>query len=74
MEKYVIYRIEGTSSKNFLSTIYRNSTSHSKDIGDAIEFENKDVAIRVMNYLNEREKEKYRVMCIKTTIEEDIVQ
>ena len=72
MEKYVIYKIEGTSSKKFLSTIYRNSTSHSNYIGDSIEFVDKNTALKICDYLNERETEKYKVMCIKTTIEEDV--
>lgn len=36
MELYYIVISEGTDSKNFVSTIYRNSISISSDIGDAI--------------------------------------
>lgn len=71
-EKYVIYRIEGTSSKKYIYTIYRNSTSESSDIGNAIEFENKELALSMKDYLSNREKENYKVLCIKTTIDEEV--
>ena len=44
-EKYVIYYYETATSKQYIYTIYRNSVSHSKDIGDAIEFEDKETAM-----------------------------
>lgn len=70
MEKYVIYCDETQTSRKYVYTIYRNSVSDSKDIGDAIEFEDKETAISVKNYLSKREKEQYKVMCIKTTFDE----
>lgn len=72
MEKYIIYKNEGTTSRKYLQTIYRSSTSESSDIGNAIEFPNKELAIETCNYINDREVEKFKVLCIKTTIEEDI--
>ena len=71
-EKYVIYRIEGTSSKKYVYTIYRNNTSESSDIGDAIEFGNKELALQMKDYLSDREKEKYKVLCVKTIIDEEV--
>lgn len=70
MEKYIVYFDETQTSRKYLSTIYRNSTSESKDIGSAIEFEKKEIAIGIANYLTKREKQEYRVLCIKTTFEE----
>ena len=70
MEKYIIYCDETTTSRKYVYTIYRNSVSDSKDIGDAIEFYDKDTAISVKNYLSKREKEDYKVLCIKTTFDE----
>ena len=70
MTKYVIYKNEGTTNKKFIQTIYRNSTSESSDMGDALELPNKELALGLCDYLNDRDSEKYKVMCIKTTIEE----
>lgn len=73
MEKYVIYRDDTSTSKEYVEYIYRNSISKDKDMGDAIEFYDKETAVIVCNYLNKRESGKnYKVMCIKTTIEEDV--
>ena len=71
MAKYIIYFNEGTASKKYVHYIYRNSVSDSEDIGDAIEFDSKELSLMLMEYLNKREgTTKYKVMCIKTTIEE----
>lgn len=71
MEKYLIYYNESADSKKFVYSIGRNSNSHSTDIGDAIELNDKETALRVKEYINAREGvTKYRVMCIKTTTEE----
>lgn len=70
MTKYVIYKSEGTTNKKFIQTIYRNSTSESSDMGDALELPSKELALGLCDYLNDRDSEKYKVMCIKTTIEE----
>ncbi len=73
MEKYLIYFNETSTSKQYISYIYRNSLSKSSDIGDAIEFFDKDTAIKVKDYLNKRDSvSKYKVMCIKTTIDEEV--
>ena len=70
MEKYVIYYYESATNKKYIGTIYRNSVNDTKDIGDAIEFEDRETAINVKNYLSKREKEDYKVLCIKTTFDE----
>lgn len=70
MEKYIIYFDETQTSRKYLSTIYRNSTNESKDMGSAIEFDKKEMALGISEYLSKREKQEYRVLCIKTTIEE----
>ena len=73
MEKYLIYFNETPTSKQYISYVYRNSLSKSSDIGDAIEFDDKDTAIKMKDYLSRRDSvSKYKVMCIKTTIEEAI--
>lgn len=74
MEKYLIYFNEGTASKEYVHCIYRGSVSDSKDIGSAIEFDDKETALKVKDYLNRREgTTKYKVVCIKTSIE-DVVE
>lgn len=71
MEKYLIYYNESADSKKFVYNVGRTSNSHSTDVGDAIEFDNKETALRVRDYINSRDGvTKYRVMCIKTTTEE----
>lgn len=67
MKKYVLFTKDG-SSKKFIQSIYRNSTSKSTDIGDAIEFVNDEQAMTMAEYLSRREKEDFYVMCIETTI------
>ena len=39
-------------------------------MGDALELPSKELALGLCDYLNDRDSEKYKVMCIKTTIEE----
>lgn len=73
MEKYLIYFDETPTSRKYVSYLYRNSISDTKDIGSAIEFDDKQTVINVCAYLNRRERvTKYKSLCIKTTIEEVI--
>lgn len=73
MEKYLIYFNETATSKKYIEYIYRNSVGTDTDIGDAIEFIDKDTALKVKDYLNSRDGvKKYKVMCVKTTVEEEI--
>lgn len=70
-EKYLIYYNETSTSKKYVEYIQRNSCQHDTDMGDAIEFDDKDTALKVAEYLNKRQHSyKYLVMCIKTSIEE----
>lgn len=69
MKKYVIFKFDGTDSKEFVSTIYRNSLNHSSDIGDAIELDDMEQAKSLCNYINKRkESTTYKIMCIETKI------
>ena len=70
MEKYIIYKQTSETNKVYLRTIYRTSNNNDDDIGEAIEFDNKELALLLANYINERDGEKYKVMRVKTTIEE----
>ena len=71
MEKYVIFYYESATNKQYVSTIYRNSKSMTTDIGDSIEFYDSETALKIRDYLNKREgTTKYKVNCIKTTVEE----
>ena len=73
MEKYIIYYNETETCKQYVGTIYRNSKSTYTDIGEAIEFNDKETAIMVKDYMNKREgTTKYKVMCIRTTIDEEV--
>jgi len=73
MEKYIIYYNESSTSKQYIGSIYRNSKSTTADMGDAIEFEDKETALNVKDYLNKREGvTKHKVMCIRTSIEEEV--
>lgn len=69
-EKYIIYKQETETSRRYVYTIYRNSISDSKDIGDAIEFDNKELAVSMCDYLSKREHDDFKVLCIKITFEE----
>ena len=72
MEKYILQRIYENEKIQYLSAIYRTSTSTTTDIGDALEFTNKEVALAICNELNERQYTGYtfKVLAIKTVIEE----
>ena len=71
MEKYLIYYNESDTCKKYVEYIQRNSCTHDTDMGDAIEFDDKETTLKVADYLNKRQKSyTYKVMCIKTTIEE----
>ena len=71
MEKYIIYFNETSTSKKYVEYIYRNSVSNDTDMGDAIEFDDKETALKIRDYLNRREgTTKYKVVCIKTMVEE----
>ena len=70
MEKYIIYKQTSETDKVYLRTIYRTSNNNDDDIGEAIEFDNKELALLLASYINERDDEKYKVMLVKTTIEE----
>lgn len=71
METYLIYYDKTQTSREYLKYIYRNSIGTDTDIGDAIEFNDKETSLKVASYLNTREGvDKYKVLCIKTTIEE----
>ena len=72
MEKYLIYYNETETSKKYVEYINRSGESTDSDMGDAIEFDNKELALTVCEFLNRRGSRNYhyKVMCIKTTIEE----
>ena len=74
MEKYLIYYNETSTSKKYVEYINRNNESTDTDMGDAIEFDNKEVALSICEFLNRRNtnRNSYKVMCIKTTIEEEV--
>ena len=74
MEKYLIYYEETPTSKKYVENIYRTSEGTDTDIGDAIEFDTKETALAVCEFLNRRNalRNRYKVMCIRTTIEEDV--
>jgi len=70
MEKYIIYKQTSETNKVYLRTIYRTSNTNDDDIGEAIEIDNKELALLLASYINKRDDEKYKVMRVKTTIEE----
>lgn len=72
MEKYLIYYNESETSKQYVETIYRTYESLDKDMGDAIEFPTKELALLVCDFLRKRSQKDYKVMLIKTTIEEEV--
>lgn len=72
MEKYILQRIYDSDKPVYLATIYRGSLSHSSDIGEALEFEDKETALNICKYVNERKDSSYtyKVLLVKTVIEE----
>lgn len=69
MEKYLIFKKTSEVNRKYAYYIQRNSVSTSEDIGDAIEFDNKDLALAMVKYLSKRDKEQYYVLSVVTTIE-----
>ena len=72
MKKYILQRIYDSEKPVYLTAIYRGSLSNSSDIGDALEFEDKETALNICKYVNERKDTSYtyKVLSIKTVIEE----
>lgn len=70
MERYVIFKETSETNREYVEYIYRTSVSYDKDIGDAIEFDNKRLALDVARYLEKRAGNVvYKVLAIKTTME-----
>ena len=71
MEKFVIYKEISETNREYVYYIQRNSVSFDKDIGDAIEFTNKELALSMATYLENRSTAniKLKVLSIKTTYE-----
>lgn len=69
-EKFILYCGEGENRK-YIEYINRNGASTDSDIGDAIEFDDVETAKKIAYYCNKNyEEPKYKVICIKTTMEE----
>lgn len=76
MEKYLIYYNDTPTSKKYVEYINRNGETTDNDMGDAIEFDGDELALMICEFLNRRNchRNNYKVMRIKTIIEEDIEQ
>ena len=68
LENY--YVMKRVSDGAYVSTIYQNSLSHQKSLHDAIMFPNKELALLMKEYLDEREETLYRVMNFRMVCEE----
>ena len=66
----MIYKKENETNKRFIYSIGRGSCNTSGDMGDAIEFNDKEIALMLAKSLSKRDRENYRVLSITTTIEE----
>lgn len=71
MEKYLIFKKTSETNREYVYYIQRNSTSTSDDIGNAIEFDNKELALSMAKFLTNRDNNnrKYYVLSMVTTID-----
>lgn len=69
METYIIYKLTNDEERRYVEYIYRNSVSTDTDRGDAIEFDDKELALNVCAYLNRRTNDNYKVVKISTVME-----
>lgn len=70
METFVVFDKTSETNREYLKTLHRANYYTDKDIGEAIEFPNKELAISIANYLNDREECKtFYVLKITTTEE-----
>lgn len=69
MEKYLIFRKTSETNREYIYQISRNSVSTQDDIGYAIEFDNRELAISMATYLTNRDSngKKYFVLSMITT-------
>lgn len=70
METYIIYKYNNDEEKRYVEYIYRTSVSTDSDKGDAIEFDDKELALSVCAYLNRRGGSVYKVAKIHTVVED----
>lgn len=70
METYIIYKSNSNGDRRYVESIYRNSISADEDRGNAIEFDDKELALAVCAYLNRRSNDSYKVAKIATVIED----
>lgn len=74
MEKYIIFQNK-REYRVYVDTIYRNSVSTDRDIGEAIEFSDIDMAKSICSYINVREniinnEDKYKILEVSTQFKE----
>lgn len=70
MEEYVIFRYDVDGKKRYVESIYKTSVSSDTDISDGIKFNDKDLALKIRDYLNSRESYEFKVCKIETKVEE----
>ena len=70
MEDYIIFKYDTDGKKRYVESIYKTSTSTDSDIADAIKFNDKDLALKIRDYLNSRESYEFKVCKIETKVEE----
>ena len=71
MEKYLIFKKTSETNREYVYYIQRNSASTSSDLGDAIEFDSKELALMIAKYLTNRtnDNKKYYVLSMVTKID-----
>lgn len=74
MEKYIIFEKTSETNRKYVYQISRNSLYTTEDIGDAIEFYDKETAILIAKYLTKRNESNKRFYVLSMITEVKVIE
>lgn len=74
MEKYLIFEKTSESNREYVYQIGRSNIYTSDDIGNAIEFNNKETALMVAKYLTDRNKHSKKFFVLSMVTKIDVIE
>lgn len=74
MEKYLIFEKTSETNRKYVYQISRNSLYTTEDIGDAIEFYDKETAMLIAKYLTKRNESNKRFYVLSMITEVKVIE
>lgn len=74
MEKYVIFEKTSETNRKYVYQISRNNLYTTEDIGNAIEFYDKETAMLIAKYLTKRNETNKRFYVLSMTTEVKVIE